>query len=81
MGRSSPRVASETRPPPQAEPEIPENWKEVASIDFTGYLDRDCEERIIYKTPEGTLKAQRSRSLEYDEPSVIENVKREQVVK
>ncbi|PZR80028.1 MAG: hypothetical protein DLM52_00215 [Chthoniobacterales bacterium] len=30
--------------------EIPENWEMVAGIDFTGYLDRDCEERIIYKT-------------------------------
>ncbi len=58
--------------------EIPENWKEVACIDFTGYLDRDCELRIIYKTPEGGLKAARHSD---DEPEVIEDVTREQVTK
>ncbi len=40
--------------------EIPKTWKEVASIDFTGYLGRDCDERIIYKTPDGALKARPS---------------------
>ncbi len=58
--------------------EIPKDWKEVAFIDFSGYLDRDCEERVIYKTPEGKLKAARRSS---DEPEVIEDVTREQVTK
>lgn len=64
-----------------AELEIPKDWEEVASIDFAGYLDRDCEERIIYKTPEGTLKALRSSDPQYSEPTVIEDVTREQVVR
>lgn len=42
--------------------QIPTTWKEVAMIDFTGYVDRDCEERIIYKTPQGELKAAVSES-------------------
>ncbi len=58
--------------------EIPKDSKEVACIDFTGYLDRDCEERIIYKTPQGTLKAARHS---YEEPEVIENVTRGQVLR
>ncbi len=56
---------------------IPQGWREVASIDFAG-LDRDCEERIIYKTPGGKLKA--SKSCEND-PVVIEDVTRKQVVR
>jgi hypothetical protein len=63
------------------EPEIPENWEEVAYIDFTGYLDRTCEVRTIYKTPEGTLKALKSSDDAYNEPTVIEDVTREQVVR
>lgn len=57
--------------------EVPKTWEDVATIDFTGYLDRDCEERIIYKTPEGTLKA-----AIYD-PGIIgfEDVTREQVTR
>jgi hypothetical protein len=67
--------AISSRPPP----EIPEDWKEVASIDFTGYPGRDCEERIIYKTPAGDLKAARSSS---DQPfEAIEDVQREQVLR
>lgn len=66
------RINGRMRPPL----EIPADWKEVASIDFTGYLDRDCEERIIYKTPEGKLKAARSSSgLE-----AIEDVSRKQAL-
>src|SRR6266404_292681 len=70
-------VAGET-PAPTPESEIQKNWQEVASIDFTGYLDRDCEERIIYKTPEGNLKAARSSD---EGLEAIEDVTREQVVK
>lgn len=55
---------------------IPQDWNEVAAIDFTGYLDRDCEERIIYKTPEGELKASKSFS---EGGTVIEDVTRQQV--
>ena len=56
---------------------IPENWAEVASLDFSGFPGRDCEERIIFKTPQGELKARRS-----DEGKVtIEDVTREQVVR
>ncbi len=53
-------------------------WKEVACIDFAGYLDRDCDERMIYKTPEGGLKPAKHS---VDEPEVIEGVTREQVTK
>src|SRR2546422_841308 len=59
-------------------PVIPKRWKEVASIDFGGYLDRDCEERIIYKTTEGNLKA--VRSAPPGQPT-IEDVSREQVAR
>lgn len=55
---------------------IPQGWTEVAFIDFAGYLDRDCEERVIYKTPEGELKAAKR-----SENEVIENVTRAQVVR
>jgi hypothetical protein len=58
-------------------PNIPKDWKEVAHIDFCGFLDRDCEERIIYKTPEGDLKAARSSSNHGLE--AIEDVQRDQV--
>ena len=61
----------------QQAPPIPKNWTEVAAIDFSGFLDRDCEERIIFKTPQGALKARRS-----DEGKVtIEDVTREQVAR
>ncbi len=58
--------------------DIPQDWSEVAAIDFTGYLDRDCEERIIYKTPEGELKARKSFA---GGGTVIENVTRPQVAR
>ena len=60
----------------QPESETPANWEEVTVIDFTGYLDRDCNERIIYKTPDGAFKATKS-----DDPEVIEDVTREQVAR
>ena len=47
-------------------------------IDFTGYLDRDCEERIIYKTPGGALKA---RICIPGKADVIEDVAREEVAR
>lgn len=56
---------------------VPRSWKEVASIDFTGYVDRDCDERVIYKTPEGKFKAVR-HDVGYDQPNVDE-VSREKV--
>jgi hypothetical protein len=81
---AQPKPSTERRvrarvPMPAAGLEIPESWEEVAMIDFTGYLDRDCEERIIYKTPEGTLKA--SRASDNEQPTVIEDVTREQVLR
>lgn len=60
----------------KSESSIPRDWEEVAALDFTGYLDRDCEERIIYKTPQGDFKAARHSD---DEPEVIEDVTRAQV--
>ncbi len=53
-------------------------WKEVAFIDFSGYVDRDCEERVIYKTPDGELKAAKRCE---NEPEMIEDVSRERVVR
>lgn len=61
--------------PPRA---FERGWEEVAMIDFTGYVDRDCEERIIYKTPKGELKA--AKHLAGGE-EVIEDVTREQVTR
>ncbi len=57
---------------------IPQDWSEVAFIDFAGYVDRDCEERVIYKTPQGGLKAAKSSS---EGGTVIENVTRPQVAR
>lgn len=53
-------------------------WNEVAMIDFTGYTDHDCEERIIYKTPDGKLKAARHSTGQVE---VIEDVTRDQVTR
>ncbi len=57
---------------------IPDNWEEVASIDFTGLDGYDFEdERIVYKTPGGDLKARHSTG----EALIVDDVTRAQVVK
>lgn len=75
---TSPEVTQRSKPETRRRPlNIPSTWTEIACIDFTGYVDRDCNERVIYKTPGGKLKAVRS-DVGFDQPNV-EDVSRKDV--